>query len=50
MSLILGKNSSDSVAVVDVSISAVIVIKANVTLSAIKLASTTTMALVMTTL
>lgn len=50
MPLIFGKNSRDNVAVVDVSIKAVMVTKANVTRSAIKLASTTTMALVMTTL
>lgn len=50
MPLIFGKNSRDNVAVVDVSIKAVMVTKANVTRSAIKLANTTTMALVMTTL
>lgn len=50
MSLIFGTNSRHNVAVVDASINAVIVTKANVTRSAIKLANTTTMALVMTTL
>lgn len=50
MSLILGKNSSDNVAVVEASIKAVMVTNASVTFSAKKFASTTIMALVMTTL
>lgn len=50
MSFIFGKNNRHNVAVVDDRISAVIVMNANVTRSAIKLARTTTIALVMTTL
>lgn len=50
MSLILGKNKSDKVAVVEASIKAVIVTNASVTFSANKFANTTMMALVMTTL
>lgn len=50
ISCILGTNSKHSVDVVDVIINAVVVINANVTRSAIKLAKTTTMELVITTL
>lgn len=50
MSLILGRNKSDNVAVVEVSIKAVIVTYASVTLSPKNFANTTTMTLVITTL
>lgn len=50
ISCIFGRKSKQSVAVVDVNINAVIVRNANVTRSDIKLAKTTTIALVITTL
>lgn len=50
MSLIFGKNSKHNVAVVLLKINDVVIMKAKVTRSDSKFASTTTLALVMTTL
>jgi hypothetical protein len=50
ISLIFGMNNKHNVAVVDVKINVVIIMKASVTRSDNKFASTTTLALVMTTL